>query len=225
MRQTRTRKSRRPRNSDVDFSGTKRSNDTHASTTDADARLYEKSRNTASVLGYLAHALMENRNGLIVGACTTRATGTAEREAASGTCKGPQLQEVDHARRRHGMISAALVAELRAHNVTPHIAQNTSRRSAIDGRTTRHEGYEQSQRKRKRVEETFGWSKTRGNLRQVHFRGLALVSELVTWTFAAFKLVRLRSLLIPNIKSESLYSPMFARFGLNVPFVLNCYFK
>jgi len=94
-----------------------------------------------------------------------------------------------------GYDSAALVAELRAHNVAPHIAQNTSRRSAIDGRTTRHEGFAQSQRKRKRVEETFGWSKTRGNLRQVHFRGLALVSDLVTWTFAAFNLVRLRNLL------------------------------
>ncbi len=183
------------RNPDVDFSGTKRSNDTHSSTTDLDARRYKKSRNTTSILGYLAHALMENRNGLIVGSCTTRATGMAEREAALELLKGRGCKKTITLGADKGYDSAALGAELRAHNVTPHIARNTSRRSAIDGRTTRHEGYEQSQRKRKRVEETFGWSKTRGNLRQVHFRGLALVSDLVTWTFAAFNSVRLRNLL------------------------------
>ena len=182
------------RNPDVDFTGTTRKNDTHESTTDADARLYRKSRNTASVLGYLAHALMENRNGLIVGIRTSRATGTAEREAAIELIRG-----VGGARRitlgaDKGYDAAAFVEELRAMNVTPHIARNLSRRSAIDKRTTRHAGYEASQRKRKRVEEIFGWAKATANLRQVHYRGLRLVSETVRWTSIAFNLVRLRNL-------------------------------
>lgn len=182
------------RNPEVDFTGTKRKNDTHGSTTDPDARLYKKSRNTASVLGYLAHALMENRNGLIVGVRTTKATGTAEREAALDL-----IRDVGGARRitlgaDKGYDAAPFVQELRALNVTPHIAQNLSRRSAVDDRTTRHEGYAISQRKRKRVEEIFGWSKATANLRQVHYRGIRLVSETVRWTSIAFNLVRLRNL-------------------------------
>jgi len=182
------------RNPEVDFKGTARRNATHESTTDPEARLYRKSANTPAVLGYLAHALMENRNGLIVATRTTQATGTAEREAA--------LALVDALKRNHritlgadkGYDAAALVEDLRARNVTPHIAQNTSRRSAIDARTTRHEGYEQSQRKRKRVEEIFGWEKTVGNIRKVHFRGLRLVDETVRWTSIAFNLLRMRNL-------------------------------
>jgi len=182
------------RNPDVDFKGKPRKNDTHRSTTDPQARLYRKSSNTPAVLGYLAHALMENRNGLIVGIHTTQASGTAEREAA--------LHLVDTLDANHritlgadkGYDSADFVEELRARNVTPHIAQNTSRRSAVDGRVTRHAGYEQSQRKRKLVEEIFGWTKTVGNLRKLHFRGIELVSESVRWSAIAFNLIRIRNL-------------------------------
>ncbi len=181
-------------NPDVDFRGKARKNETHESTTDPEARLYRKSTNTPAVLGYLAHALMENRNGLIVGVQTTQATGTAEREAALA------LVDTLGGRRRitlgadKGYDAAEFVAALRERNVTPHIAQNTSRRSGIDGRTTRHAGYDVSQRKRKRVEEIFGWEKTVGNLRKVHFIGLRLVGESVRWTSIAFNLVRLRNL-------------------------------
>lgn len=182
------------RNPDVDFKGKPRKNDTHRSTTDPQARLYRKSSNTPAVLGYLAHALMENRNGLIVGIHTTQASGTAEREAA--------LHLVDTLDANHritlgadkGYDSSDFVEELRARNVTPHIAQNTSRRSAVDGRVTRHAGYERSQRKRKLVEEIFGWTKTVGNLRKLHFRGIELVSESVRWSAIAFNLIRIRNL-------------------------------
>jgi len=182
------------RNPDVDFKGTTRRNDTHESTTDPEARLYRKSSNTPAVLGYLTHALMENRNGLIVGVHTTQATGTAEREAA--------LFLVDALDRNHRITLGAdkgydiesFVEDLRARDVTPHIAQHTKRRSAIDARTTRHEGYQNSQRKRKRVEEIFGWEKTVGNVRKLHFHGLRLVSETVRWTSIAFNLVRIRNL-------------------------------
>ncbi len=184
------------RNRDANFKGTTRRNDTHESTTDPQARLYRKSSNTPAVLGYLTHALMENRNGLIVGVHTTQATGTAEREAA--------LFLIDRLERNHRITLGAdkgydiesFVEDLRARNVTPHIAQHTKRRSAIDVRTTRHEGYETSQRKRKRVEEIFGWEKTVGNIRKLHFQGLRLVSETVRWTSIAFNLVRIRNLLV-----------------------------
>ncbi len=124
----------------------------------------------------------------------TQASGTAEREAA--------LHLVDTLDANHritlgadkGYDSADFVEELRARNVTPHIAQNTSRRSAVDGRVTRHAGYEQSQRKRKLVEEIFGWTKTVGNLRKLHFRGIELVSESVRWSAIAFNLIRIRNL-------------------------------
>jgi transposase len=182
------------RNAEVDFKKTKRSNETHASVTDPEARLFKKSTASASVLGYLTHALMENRNGLIVGITTTQATGTAEREAALALIDQLASTKRITLGADKGYDAAAFVEELRFRNVTPHIARNTSRRSAIDGRTTRHEGYAMSQRKRKRVEEIFGWGKTVGNLRQVHFRGLTLVSELTRWTGAAFNLVRLRNL-------------------------------
>jgi transposase len=149
---------------------------------------------TPSGARILAHALMENRNGLIVGIHTTQASGTTEREAA--------LHLVDTLDANHritlgadkGYDSADFVEEFRARNVTPHIAQNTSRRSAVDGRVTRHAGYEQSQRKRKLVEEIFGWTKTVGNLRKLHFRGIELVSESVRWSAIAFNLIRIRNL-------------------------------
>lgn len=185
------------RNADADFHGKPRKNDTHASTTDPDARLYRKSKGTPAVLGYLGHALMENRNGLIVDTRVTHATGTAEREAALAMMtrrrKRTELPMTLGADK--GYDAESFVAELRKIGVTPHIAQNNGRRrSAIDGRTTRHAGYEISQRKRKRVEEIFGWGKTVGPIRKVHLRGKALVADLVRMTAAAFNLVRMRNL-------------------------------
>jgi transposase len=183
------------RNAERAFHGEKRSNDTHASTTDPDARLYRKGRGKEAKLCHMGHLLMENRHGLIVDALLTSATGTAEREAAE-TMLGRQAG-------RHratlgadkGYDAASFVAALRALNVTPHIAQNTSRRSAIDGRTTRHPGFALSQQVRKRIEERFGWIKTVAGLRQTRHRGTARVGWLFTLTAAACNVVRLPKLL------------------------------
>lgn len=183
------------RNPDVDFKGTKRTNETHRSTTDPDARLYRKSNRVGAQLGYLGHALMENRNGLVVSGRLTRASGSAEREAALD-----MIEQIGGTRpltlgADKGYDAAEFVAKLRECNVTPHIAQNTSRRrSAIDGRTTRHEGYAISQRKRKRVEEIFGWAKTIAGLRKVRFRGLPRVRAAFMFGLAAFNLIRMRNL-------------------------------
>lgn len=183
-------------NPTVDFKGTKRSNQTHRSTTDPDARLYRKSINAGAQLGYLGHALMENRNGLVVDGRLTLATGTAEREAA--------LEMIDALDATHhitlgadkGYDTAGFVAELRARGVTPHVAQNdTNRRSAVDERTTRHDGYELSQRKRKRVEEIFGWEKVIAGIRKVKVRGLARVGSIFTYALAAFNIVRMIKLI------------------------------
>ena len=184
------------RNGERDFHGEKRTNDSHASTTDPDARLYRKGRGKEAKLCHMGHLLMENRNGLIVDAMLTPATGTAEREAA-GAMLGRQAG-------RHratlgadkGYDAAGFVAGLRALKVTPHVTQNTSgRRSAIDGRTTRHPGYAASLRVRKRIEEAFGWIKTVGGLRKTRHRGTARVGWLFTLTAAACNLVRLPKLL------------------------------
>jgi transposase len=177
-------------NPTVDFKKTKRSNKTHRSYTDPDARLCRKSKNTAAILGYAGHALMENRNGLVVDGCVTSATGTAEREAAL-----EMVDNIDGSQRitlgaDKGYDTAEFVAELRARGVTPHVAQNdTNRCSAIDGRTTRHEGYAVSQRKRKRVEEIFGWGKVIGGIRKVKVRGLERVGALFTLALTAYNLV------------------------------------
>jgi transposase len=184
------------RNADVDFRGTQRKNDTHESTTDSDARLYRKSKSMGAVLGYLGHALMENRNGLIVGVATTHATGTAERDAVIELlAKLPGNERITVGADK-GYDTADFVANVRALHITPHIAQSTDwrRRSAIDGRTTRHHGYLLSQRRRKLIEECFGWGKTVGRLRKVHFRGLDLVSDVMRWTAAAYNLTRIRNL-------------------------------
>lgn len=183
------------RNAATDFRGQQRRNDTHESTTDPDARLYRKSNQTGAVLGYLGHALMENRHGLIVGVTTTRATGTAEREAAI-----TMLENLPDGARLtvgadKGYDTADFIARVRALNITPHVAQNVrNRRSAIDGRTTRHWGYAISQRRRKLIEESFGWAKTVGGLRKVRVRGLRLVADVVRWTAAAYNLIRIRNL-------------------------------
>ena len=153
------------RNAEVDFHGEKRSNETHASTTDPDARLYRKSPGQGAKLCFIGHVLMENRGGLVVDAELTRATGYAERYAALEMIKG--VTGEDGTTRRitvggdKGFDTADFVMELRELGAVPHVAQNTKgRRSAIDGRTTRHPGYAVSQRIRKRIEEVFGWTKT-----------------------------------------------------------------
>jgi transposase len=183
------------KNAAANFRGEKRTNDTHASTTDPDARLYKKSAGSASKLGYLGHVMTENRNGLVVDSALTLATGTAEREAALEMIGNlPDASRITLGADK-AYDAAEFVEELRSMNVTPHIAQNdTNRRSAIDGRTTRHAGYEVSQQKRKRVEEVFGWAKVVGHIRKVRVRGLARVGGLFTFAMAAYNLVRIRKL-------------------------------
>lgn len=185
------------RNGEQDFHGEKRSNDTHASTTDPDARLFRKGPGKEAKLCFMGHALMENRNGLIVGAVATRASGHAERLAAlhliapHADRPNPVTLGADR-----GFDARDFVAELREVNVTPHLAQNTSgRRSAIDGRTRRHPGYAVSQRIRKRIEEAFGWAKTVAGLRKARHRGLPKIDWQFTLAMAAYNLVRLPRLL------------------------------
>ena len=184
------------RNAARDFHGERRSNATHASSTDPDARLFKKARGQAAKMCHMAHVLMENRHGLVVDTALTHATGTAEREAA--------LTMLTRMKGRHRITlgadknydTAAFVAELRRIKVTPHVAQNnTNRRSAIDGRTTRHPGYTASLRIRKRIEEIFGWAKTNGGLRKTRHRGQDRVGWTFTLTAAAYNLVRLPKLL------------------------------
>ena len=185
------------RNAPADFRGQRRSNETHQSTTDPDARLYRKGPGMEARLCFIGHGLMENRSGLIVDARLTRVSGHAERLAA--------LDMVQHYAERpcaitlgadRGYDAADFVEELRGLNVRPHVAQNISgRRSAIDKRTTRHPGYVASQRIRKRIEEAFGWIKGVGGLRQTKLRGLAKVDWAFSFTAAAYNLVRLPKLI------------------------------
>lgn len=184
-----------PGNPSVDFRGQKRSNQTHESTTDADARLYRKSNGQGSQMCYLGHVLMENRNGLVVDTRITHATGTAEVEAAIAMA----TKIPGHGRVTIGMDKAydtgPLVEAMRERRVTPHVAQNTTkRRSAIDARVTRHAGYGVSQRKRKRVEEIFGWMKTVGGMRKTRHKGMNRVGWVFRFTAAAYNLVRMRKL-------------------------------
>ena len=185
------------RNGEQDFHGQKRSNDTHASTTDADARLYRKGRGKEAKLCFMGHALMENRNGLIVGALATRASGHAERLAALQLlAPHADTSQTITLGGDKGFDTKDFVAELREINVTPHVAQNTNgRRSAIDGRTTRHPGYDISLRIRKRIEEAFGWAKTVAGLRKARHRGLLKIDWQFTFAMAAYNLVRLPKLL------------------------------
>jgi transposase len=185
-----------PGNPTVNFQGQKRSNATHQSQTDPQARLYRKGPGHEAKLAYLAHALMENRNGLVVNTRVTAATGRAEREAAVA-----MVEELPGAGRVTLAADKAydtqeFVATLRGFAVTPHVAQNTAgRASAIDQRTTRHPGYAVSQRARKRVEEIFGWMKTVGLMRKTRHTGLPRVGWMFTLTAAAYNLVRIRNLL------------------------------
>jgi transposase len=181
---------------DVDFHGEKRKNETHASTTDPDARLFKKSKGSEAKLSYLGHVLMENRNGLLVQTFLTEATGRAEREAAmlmAETIRGGKRVTLGGDKNYD---TQEFVRELRGMNITPHVAQNdTCRSSAIDQRTVRHTSYEVSQRKRKRVEQSFGWMKMVGMLRKVKLRGIDKVGWLFTFTGAAYNLCRLRNLM------------------------------
>jgi transposase len=182
-------------NPTVNFHKEKRSNATHESTTDKYAKLFKKTSGSEAKLCYLGHVVMENRNGLVVDALLTPASGTAERDAA--------LEMIGHKPEGKRVTLGAdkaydtrdFVKQLRENQVTPHVAQNdTNRSSAIDGRTTRHPGYEVSQRKRKRVEEVFGWLKTIGLQRKTRFRGPERVGWMFTFSVAAYNLVRMRNL-------------------------------
>ena len=187
---------RRNRNAEVDFKGEKRSNATHVSTTDPEARLYKKSPGTGAMLCYIGHALMENRNGFIVQGDLTQADGHAERRAALDMIHrhSPGSTRRLTLGADKGFDAAEFVADLRQACVTPHVAQK-SRYSAIDSRTTRHEGYALSIKHRKRIEEAFGWAKTVGGMAQTVYRGVERVRSRFILTMAANNLSRLPRLL------------------------------
>ena len=187
-----------PGNPTVNFRGEKRSNATHQSATDPEARLAKKGRGFESRLAYMGHALMENRHGLLVDFQLTQASGTAERDVVPQLLYDAQLRGFHP--RTLGADKAydarACVLTIREHGVTPHVAQNTTRRrSAIDRRTTRHTGYATSQRIRKRVEEVFGWMKTVGGFRRTRYRGLARTQLAGYLVAAAYNLVRMARLI------------------------------
>ena len=188
-----------PGNPSVDFRGQRRSNATHQSTTDPEARLIRKGKGKEAKLAFVGHALMENRHGLLADFRLTEATGTAEREMA------PVLLRKARERKFRPRTAGAdknydtrgCVAAIQECGVTPHVAQNTSgRRSAIDGRTTRHPGYAVSQRIRKRVEEIFGWMKTVGGFRRTRYRGVERTGLAGYLVATAYNLVRLSRLLV-----------------------------
>ena len=190
--------SRSSRNEEVDFHGQKRTNATHASTTDPEARLFRKGKGKEAKLSYMGHATTENRHGLVVETELTQATGTAEREAAKTMIESHAPGSV----RRltvgadKAYDTADFVADMRQMCVTPHVAQNDKgRASAIDARTTRHQGYAVSQKKRKLIEEAFGWGKTIGGLARPMRKGKARMGFVFTFTMAAYDLVRLPRLL------------------------------
>lgn len=191
------------RNGERDFHGEKRANDTHASTTDPDAKLYRKGNGQPAKLCFMGHALMENRHGLIVQAHVSKASGTAERDAALHMVKrqsnGPSRITLAADK---GYDAASFVGGLRQMAVTPHIARNDAvtktgkrRRSSIDERTTRDPAYAVSQRVRKRIEEAFGWAKTVGGLSKTKLRGIRRVAFAFTFTMAAYNLIRMPRLL------------------------------
>jgi transposase len=190
-----------PGNPTVNFHGEKRSNQTHASTTDADAKLARKGNGKEAKLSYSGNVLMENRNGLIVNTEVFEANGTAERDAGL-----VMLEQIPGTSRvtvgaDKAYDTAAFVAECRHMQVTPHVAQNQKRPggSAINARTTRHAGYQISQHKRKRIEESFGWLKTIALLRKVRHRGIFKVGWVFTFAAAAYNLVRMRNLGTPAV--------------------------
>jgi transposase len=182
-------------NGGANFHGEQRTNQTHESKTDPDARLYRKGNGKEAKLCYAGHVVMENRNGLAVNGRITKATGTAERDAAL-----EMLAEIAGDKRvtvgtDKAYDTGGFIQQMRALKVTPHVTQNTSgRRSAIDGRTTRHEGYAMSLRCRARIEEIFGWLKTVAGHRKTRFRGEQRVGWMFDLSLAAYNLVRMRKL-------------------------------
>ena len=185
-----------PSNPTVNFHGEKRSNDTHESKTDPQSQLARKGPGKEAKLSYSGNLLVENGNGLIVDAEVFQANGTAERDAALVMMeKLPGTKAVTVGGDK-GFDTRGFVAECRNLRVTPHVAQNHARAggSAIDARTTRHAGYRISQRKRKRIEECFGWLKTVAGLRKVRHRGVCRVDWIFTFACAAYNLVRMRNL-------------------------------
>ena len=194
MQSAGTENDTRSRNAEVDFHGQKRTNATHASTTDPEARLYRKGKGREAKLCFLGHVMTENRHGLVVATEMTKATGTAEREAAKIMINAhlPGSTRRITVGADKGYDTAGFVADLRQMRVTPHVAQNNKgRASAIDARTTRHSGYAVSQKKRKLVEEPFGWGKVIGGLARPMRRGLAHIGYAFTFTMAAYDLIRL----------------------------------
>jgi len=185
------------RNGERDFHGEKRSNETHASTTEPEAKLYKKGKGKEAKLSYIGNVMTENSNGFVVEAELRPVSGKVEREAAAAMIvrHSPGAQHITVGGDK-GFDTADFVADMRALNVTPHIAQNTNgRRSAIDGRTTRHAGYAISQQKRKRVEEPFGWGKTIGGLARPMLRGVKKLDFKFIWTMAAYDLIKLPKLI------------------------------
>jgi hypothetical protein len=180
----------------VNFHDEKRSNLTHCSSTDPDAMLARKSRGTGAVLAYRGHPLTENRNGLVVSTLTTRAYGSAERDAALLMTESlPGIHRLTLGADK-GYDARDFIAELRHMKITPHIAQNdTNRRSAVDGRTMRHAGYQLSQKARKRIEEVFGWMKSIGLLWQTASSGTGASRLCSPFTAAAYNLVRIHNLM------------------------------
>ena len=200
------------RSGERNFRGKPRKNDTHASTTDPDAKLFKKADGKEAKLCFMGHVLMKNRSGLIVQAALTQANGRAEREVAVMMIERHRAGSASSTRppgsRRltlgadKGYDAKPFVAELRAMNFTPHTARHDAvtkagkwRRSSVDGRTTRHPGYAASQRIRKRIEQPFGWAKTIAGLAKTKFRGIPRVTHQFTFAMAAYNLIRLPRLL------------------------------
>jgi transposase len=186
-----------PSNPTVDFRGEKRRNDTHESKTDPDARLFRKGRNLTSRLCYMGHVLMDNRYGLATDAIVTIAGGSAERDAALKMLERRQRKGLVTLGADKGYDTRGFVASVRQLRVTPHVAQNIERLggTAIDARTVRHPGYAISQKKRKRVEEIFGWMKTVATMRKTRHRGKAKVDWMFSFAAAAYNLIRMRNIL------------------------------
>ena len=185
----------------MDFHGEERSNQTHESKTDPDALLARKSKGKEAKLSYSGNLLVENRNGLIVSSLVWEATGTAERDAAMAMLQDVPGNERVTVGGDKGFDTAEFVRECRNMGVTPHVAQNLGRRggSAIDGRTTQHASYRISQKKRKRIEECFGWLKTIALFRKVRHRGTLKVDWMFTFACAAYNLVRMRNLMAATV--------------------------
>ena len=185
------------RNTEVDFRGEKRCNDTHESYTDPDCRLYKKGEGQQAKLCYLGHLMMENRNGFVVEGQVTPASGSAEREAAAEMVEALPGERRKTLGADKAYDTAEFVASLRDQNVTPHVAQNTTRPggSAIDARTTRHEGYAASLEIRKLIETRIGWGKEIGGLRKAKLRGLVRVNWKLLLSLTAFNLLHLRNVL------------------------------